>query len=314
MNKATLVTALYNYGPTHILGGRGWGFDHYKSPLLNILKLGCPIVFYTDDTMKDRLLQFLSEHSFDNFKIIYFDLFSANFSKSLLDLKKASGLYGEDNMIRPNEKVDHTGLDRNEHICLQKLDWLLTTANKNPYKTEYFYWIDAGIAHHGIFPETFGGREKFIPCESRSYTYYPENQKSIFQPNFIINLNKFVNKFFCIEHKEYPKPGNIHDILKVKHGKYIIGGLFGGKTENIKPVHKVFYEYLKKILQSKNYCLEEQILSAISGSHGNLLQTTGFTHWYHDIEGDFCYMGLNKEADSCYKIFKNITENNLDKL
>ena len=46
-NKATLVTALYYHKYNEIIGGRGWSFDFYSPPFLNILKLDLPIVIYT---------------------------------------------------------------------------------------------------------------------------------------------------------------------------------------------------------------------------------------------------------------------------
>ena len=74
MNQPTLVTALYNHSPNEILGGRGWGFQHYLSPLLNLLKTSCPMVFYTHDLMREPLELFLKKYASSEYTLIDYDL------------------------------------------------------------------------------------------------------------------------------------------------------------------------------------------------------------------------------------------------
>ena len=73
-NKATLVTAIYDHKPQEIIGGRGWSFDYYAAPFLNILKLDLPIVIYTHDRVVDQLKDFMQRNFKGNYKIILHDL------------------------------------------------------------------------------------------------------------------------------------------------------------------------------------------------------------------------------------------------
>lgn len=313
-DKATLVSALYNYSPNHILGGRGWGFDHYKSPLLNILKLDCPVIFYSDKTMTEQLEPFLSNFASSDYKIIEFDLMQASFSEKVIAFKKSQYSYDENNVLKQPHSIPYTALDRNHHICLQKMSWLMSVANLNMFETDFFYWIDAGIAHHGIFPETFGGMERLTACEYKKDKYYPENPNSIFQPTFIKNLNKICKKFFCMHHQEHPVSASINKLLNCSVAKYIIAGMFGGPKSSIEPIHDIFYQILDKVLDNNILCLEEPILSTVAGLHDDLLQTYSFTHWYHDIKGDPCYGNLTNNEKCFYKIFKKIKEEKFDEL
>ena len=219
MSDATLVTALYFHLPTEKIGGRGWGFQHFKAPFTNILKLGCPIIVYTHDALHDQIQSYLEEQNFSEYKLINYDLTNFKYSNEIFRIKDLGS--------------EPYHCDRNAHLCLQKPYWLQEQAQKNYFRSKNHFWIDAGLFHHGIFPEKYGGMERYVNYPPSRY--YPENKDSSFTPEFGAALSRKVERFLCLIHRQQPINGKIMETLNAE-GKalgYIVGGLFGGNKKYI---------------------------------------------------------------------------------
>ncbi len=301
-NKATLVTALYLHRPQEILGGRGWTFDFFASPFKNILSLGLPMVIYTHDKMEKELTEFMNSYARADFTIINQNLTEFKYSNQILKYLRASGRFKDDVFI------DEKGInDRNTHLCLSKMYWLQDVQKENPFNSNNFFWIDAGLFHHGIFPETFGGMERFTNFYKKSSYYYPDNKNNIFNVELGKFLSHKVSKFLALIHKEMPINDKIKKILKTPHPKigYVVGGLMGGPSKYIDLVFQDFDLGLSQVLSSNSIVLEEDLLSCTSSFNPDYYQTIKFNQWYHDIPDDPCYYGVSSKNKSFYKIFKN---------
>ena len=303
-NKATLVTAIYDYKPQEIIGGRGWSFDYYAAPFLNILKLDLPIVIYTHDRVVDQLKDFMQRNFKGNYKIILHDLHDFKYSSQILHLKNSTGIFDHGKL---KDDISVMSNDRNHILCLSKLYWLHTIAKTNPFASHNFFWVDAGLCHHGIFPEKFGGRERFSKQEYDHTLYYPENEDNIFNPSMGAFLSSNIEGFLSIIHKSMPINLNMKSLLDKENKSigYIVGGLFGGKYEPIQKVLNDFDEGLKICLDNNIITLEEDLLSCISANNTNIYNTFSFSTWHHDIAGEPCFYDVDKEAECFYKIFKN---------
>ena len=113
-------------------------------------------------------------------------------------------------------------------MCLSKPFFLKNAIESNFFDSENYYWIDAGLFHHGIFPETHGGIEKFTRVNNKNY--WPVLEKSVCNPTMIERLeskNKSGYIFIGQDGYSVPTPWyhNFCDINKMTH---IVGGLFGG--------------------------------------------------------------------------------------
>ena len=303
-NKATLVTALYNHTPREILGGRGWSFEFYAAPFKNVLNLGLPIRIYTHKKMLSPLENFMSKHASSKYDILEYDLTDFKYSEKIINLRKQSGKFNGETL---KEEVSDLHNDRNYHLCSSKIFWLNETCHANPFKSKKFFWIDAGLFHHGIFPEKYGGRERFSKQENNSSLYYPENKNNIFSPTMGNFLSEKVNKFLSLIHREMPIDHKVRSNVEVKNKilGYIVGGLFGGCPKHIDKVCNDFDVSLNNCLNQKVLTLEENLLSCISGINPQLYETFKFFQWHHDIKGEPCYYGASSEHKSFYKIFKN---------
>tara|TARA_Y100000385_G_C13097638_1_gene642355 strand:- start:1435 stop:2385 length:951 start_codon:yes stop_codon:yes gene_type:complete len=304
-SKATLVTALYHHSYDEIIGGRGWCFDFYSPPFLNILKLDLPIIIYTHKKVFGKLDKFMQKHRSGDYKIITQDLNDFQYGSRILEIKRNSGWFFED---RLKGDIPYTYNDRNHTLCLSKLYWLNEAVNTNIYNSNSFFWIDGGLFHHGIFPEKFGGREKFSKQENRPELYYPENKSSIFTPNMGKFLSNYKEKFLTIIKEEMPIRPRIKELIAPlghKHIDYIVGGLFGGDPESINSVHKDFDEGLQVCLDNDLVTLEEELLSCVALKHPHLYNKFYFSQWWHDIKGDPAYYDIDENEKCFYKLFKN---------
>lgn len=302
-NKATLVTALYHHSHDEIIGGRNWDLDFFAPPFRNILNLELPIVVYTHEKVYDSLVKFFNKYAKTEYKIIKQDLTEFKYSDKILALKEKTGNF-ENGRVKPNKHILN---DRNTHLCLSKIYWLKEASENNFFKSNKFYWIDAGLFHHGIFPEKFGGMERFTKKYLESKYYYPEFTESIFNTAMGNYLSNKVSKFLALVHKEMPINARIAKILEHEFNKigYIVGGLFGGPKNFIDIVHKDFDFGLQKVLDNNTLVLEEDLLSCVSAFNREAYEVIKFEQWHHDIEGEPCYYGASSKHKSFYKIFQN---------
>jgi hypothetical protein len=175
-------------------------------------------------------------------------------------------------------------------------------------------WIDAGLTHHGIFPETKGGVE--LLTSPHSSFYYPENVSNIFSPTLGKNLLKYIEEdkiFFCAT--PYQGCSDIFckflnkwyrsGIEEITLGKHFVGCIFGGKIKTIVDFYEKYEIFLYNIINDQIYCLEEQIFSLMYVVYPELFNYEFFQTWWFYSPGERCSY-LEWEGDSFYKIFERI--------
>lgn len=302
-NKATLVTSLYFHRPQEILGGRGWSFDFFASPFRNVLSLNLPLIVFTHDQMEEDVSKFLSKYAINDYKIINRELTQFEHSNQILSLLRKTGRFKDDLFIESSNFIN----DRNTHLCLSKLYWLNEICDLNPFHSNNFYWIDAGLFHHGIFPETFGGMERLTKLYKQDKHYAPHNKQNIFNQDMGNFLSSKVDKFLSLIHQEMPINYKIQKILKTNPAKvgYIVGGLLGGAKHYVHSVFQDFDSGLRKVLNKNALVLEEDLMSCIANFNPSYYEKLHFNQWHHDIPKDPCYYGASSLNKSFYKIFQN---------
>lgn len=298
----TLVSCIYNYGPSSIIGGRGWDLSFYISSLINISKLEIPLVIYTSPKLVESTYNTLSKYFSKGLKVEGYELENFRHFEKFISWKEKT--------------IDKKNFynNRNEILCYSKPFWLKSVAKNNYFNSESFAWIDSGLTHHGIFPEAKGGVELMTkPVETH---YYPHNPKNIFTPELGKKIREKINQdkmFFCstIWHGEKTmfknfllKNYNI-DLLNVEFNKHLVGGLFGSKKETVYNFCDIFDNYLDNIIEEHLYCLEEQIISMMNVAIPHLFDCEFFSTWYYFSKGERCSY-LQEEGDSFYKIFERI--------
>lgn len=295
--KNTLVTAIYYSPPNTRMGGRGYSFEFYEAPFRNILNLDCNIVIYSHESEKNKIINFMNNYEFTDYIIIDYDLNNFLYSDKIYELKEIKGLIDQNGLKNNDNYIEN---DRNHHLCLSKLNFLNMAIENKFFNSEKYFWIDAGLFHHGIIPETFGGIEKFTIINENNY--FPKKENSICNNKLIdLLLKKNKSDYILIGLENYPSSYWWFSICDIPKKSHIIGGLFGGSINFVNEFTTKFNTLLHGILELNNLTLEEEIFSLINTIENyNYLS---FNTWYHDIPTDPNYFGLDSTAKSFYKIF-----------
>lgn len=298
--KNTLVTAIYFSSPMSRMGGRGYDFEFYEAPFRNIINLGCNLVVYSHSSEINKIENFFKKYNFVDYKIIDFDLNQYKHSDKIYELKEIGGLIDENGLVSDR---DYMSNDRNHHLCLLKPYFLKHTIENNLFESENYYWVDAGLFHHGIFPETHGGIERFTKVKDEKY--WPILENNICNPTLLERLeNKNKTDFIFMGIDGYcgatPWYYTFTDINKMSH---IIGGLFGGKKEIVLELEKEFDEMTTKIFNENILTLEEEVLSMLYSISYNKYKHISFKTWYHDVPTVPNYFGTSTDSECFYKIF-----------
>ena len=298
----TFVTCIYNYGPNTVLGGRGYDLSFYLPTLINISKLGFPLVLFTLPQLVDATSEVLKKHFTSGIKVIWYELESFRHFEKFIKWKQ--------------ENIDLKNYynNRNEILCYTKVLWLKEATEKNYFNDTVFSWIDAGLTHHGIFPERKGGVELMTtPIDS---FYYPHNENNIFTPTLGEKLSNKMNTekmFFCATQWQGEKNKfqdflirnfnnfTVNDVLS----KHLVAGIFGGKIETINKFYNLYNTFIDKIIEDKIYCLEEEIFSSMNVLSPELFGYEYFSVWHFYSPGERTSY-LEGEGDSFYKIFERI--------
>lgn len=296
--KDTLVTAVYHSSFESRMGGRNCTFEYYENPFRNLLNLDKNIIVFSHQNEIDKIRNFFDRNNFSNYKIMDYDLNNYILSDKIYQLKEEQQIIDKNGLKQGSPSyLNH----RNTHLCLMKINFLNMAISGNYFDSENYYWVDAGLFHNGIIPNSFGGMEKFLtPVES---TFWPSNQNNICKPGLIEKLkikNNNANLLFVgIEH--IFRPTWWFKITQTNKKIHIIGGIFGGNRDAITNLHKKFNSIVEKIFELNELTLEEDILSIIVLE--NEYDYIKFSSWYHDIVTDSCYYGISTDTNSFYKIF-----------
>lgn len=264
--KTKIITAIYSdlYGTD--LGGRPSRGGHYRYSLKTLLKMtNADFVCYTSNEEIESLRNFFyGEHNISEDKLTIKSSDLRNFS-----------LTTKINNIKNIEETKKS--DRCVEIQYSKFIWSLEESINSNY--DYVFWIDAGLSHAGLFPIKHMNQND----------YWSKNfECSLFTNNFLDNLKQFVDDKIVVFAKE-----NIMNFWSqtVPHQYYnnhcmdrhIIGGLFGGKLNNMINYCNLFINYLHKILDNEKILYhEEHIMSLIFYNHPTLFQPKFFDIWWHE--------------------------------
>jgi hypothetical protein len=124
-------------------------------------------------------------------------------------------------------------------IQYSKFGWLLDAISENPFRSEYFFWMDIGISR--FFENMDTSRE------------YPNLQ----------SLEKIVNKgrsdSFIIQKRHDLESFQIDDNFIWRSDNLMKGGMFGGNTNCIRRVSENIERIFKDVMLDKNNVNNEQL-------------------------------------------------------
>lgn len=301
-SSATFVTAIYGSGPDSLIGGRGRGLPFYLPTLRNLASFGSPLVVFASQADVAEIERALAP-MFPRLEVIPFELLEFEFARDFLPWKAE---YRESLPLN----------DRNELLCFLKIYWLASVSRRRPWGSARTYWIDAGLFHHGIFPERVGGVEQLAQADEGRF--FPQNRENIVTPTLrrgIVDATEPGRLFVCAmpsRHAMFSREQcaaltgrTSADPAFATISEHVIGGLFGGFDDDIQRFLQAFRQLLVRAIALRIYTLEEQLFSLLHAMHPEWFATQRFTTWYFYAPGEPCAR-LDAEADSFYKVFTRL--------
>ena len=261
--QTTFITCIY-YDLDEEFNGRGRK-HHYLCSLDNILKLGAPFIIYTCAANRADVISIVDKSENKQVEIIIEELNDLPIYSGIKDLKSKTEL------IR----------FRCYEIMHSKCYWIKNVIDRNPFSSTYFFWIDVGLSHDGIFPPKY--------LRSPESTNWADKYMGfdVFDPYMVNRLVDHSNKdkmfVMCFDQTE--KPWSAKPDSKYIYGEYkylhMIGGLFGGDSNNVKWFCDEVEHYTAIVFDDQQLPTEEIIYSIIVNNNIERFQIFKFNSWYH---------------------------------
>ena len=233
MNNVTIVTAFFDIGRE--TNGDGRKLVDYLDWIKKTLQLNCNLFIVTEK----KFVDFMKDNRPSKYKTYIKEdiLENASYYKYLPQMKEI--LNSEDYKTRiayPN-RVECT-LPEYNVIQYSKFGWLADAIKENPFDSDYFFWMDAGISRF------FYNMNLQNP--------YPNNIS--FSNIFNDNENTFI-----IQQREDLQRYDIDEEFIWKADNLFKGGMFGGKRNQVMKVSRELEEIFVKKMIDKNNVNNEQL-------------------------------------------------------
>lgn len=247
MTKSNLciVTALFDLGRGEMGTSFSRSFEHYKESFSKLLKINhLPMVIYCESNLEPFIWEYRDR---SNTRLIF---------KTLDDLRNFP-FYNDVQKIRnSSEWVNQAGwlaestqarLELYNPLVMSKQFFLNDATLFNHFDTNYFLWVDAGIAN------TVGGLDGYM--------------NETFEKRIIKHLNKMLYIAFpydgTVEVHGFNKPRM--DAYAGEETKWVArGGVFGGPKHLINEINDIYYNTLHDSLKNGLMGTEESIFTIVA--------------------------------------------------
>ena len=247
--KPTFVTAVFDLGRDKLDNTFRRDKDHYRKYLQTTLTIDYPMVIYTESSFLElittirngkptRIVTPDAPHALNGTMLAHIDTIRTD----PIWLSQAKWLPQSPQAALPGYNA----------LVLSKMLWLQEQARENPFESNAFYWIDAGLSHT-VSPSLLNGivferlekthQQFLLLC----YPYRPVNEVHGFDKNALAKL------------------AGIEETRWVTRG-----GFFGGTNLQIAHVSKRYEEVLAQTLQQGLMGTEESLFTLLSYSDPDL--------------------------------------------
>ena len=231
-NRIALVTCIYNGLSGTKYGGRLNRDSFYSESLITIASSGIPIYCFVSqkdlDNIKPTYLYTLT-----NIIWVIVEINDLPFSNEIQNLKTTF----------PEAYAGIEWKERCVEIMWGKFYMLRRIINENK-KVDCVYWIDAGLAHTGIISPKYSSHNTLISPSIHDLTNaFPLilfNRITEFAADQILGIKTTV--------PHHPAIPETYNKTSYKSRDGIIGGLFGGRRENVIGLCEFFNEKCVKLL------------------------------------------------------------------
>lgn len=240
----TIVTVFFDINREKL--GDGRSVSEYLSWFSKTLKLNCNMYIVTEEKFKD----FVQENRPSNYRT-YVNIDVLENASYYKYRDKINKILTSSNYKERIEYPDRVECKLPEYNIIQysKFGWLEEAIKTNPFNSDYFFWMDAGLSRFfynfnlvNVFPSVKGN-------------------------NFINNSN---NKFIIQERHDINNY-NIDDKYIWKADNLFKGGIFGGHKSVIPIIsNKIEQIFNQKMLKNNNVNNEQLALALLWKNEPNL--------------------------------------------
>jgi len=246
-NSVTIVTALWNMGRGEISESFKRGYDNYLQKFSELLKTDVNMYIFIDPLdeefiwkYRDKSNTVLNLMTLDELKNWFNFTDKTNEIRQKISWKEQASWLGES---------PQSTLESYNPVVMSKMFMLNNVTIWNPFQSEYFFWIDAGITN------------------TVHYGYFTHDKVFNNLPSFIDS-----NKDFVFLTYPYDGGGEIHGFERNAMARYCNtdyvryvcrGGFFGGKKDMINQINGLYYSYLNNTLSEGLMGTEESIFTII---------------------------------------------------
>jgi hypothetical protein len=254
-NSTTIVTALWDLGRGEISEGFKRNYSDYLNKFGELLKTDIPMYIFADKSDEDFIWSVRSKKN----TVINF--------MSLDELKSWFSFTNETESIRQKpewlsqaswlSESPQAKLSGYNPLVMSKMFMLNNVTIWDPFGSDYFFWIDAGITN------------------TVHYGYFTHNNVLDKLPNFTKNHNDFIFLTYPYEGGNEIHGFNRDGMAKYCNTDYVRyvcrGGFFGGEKKRINEINGLYYYYLSDTLKSGLMGTEESVFTIVSHKHENLI-------------------------------------------
>jgi len=261
-NNITLVTGIFDLNRNNAGEGFKRPFTHYIVKFIELLKAleNYNVVIYIEEKYKN-LVDGIRSPANTVIRIKEVDEFRNNFPfyDQVQNIRKNEDWLNQAGWLRESTQAT---MELYNPMVMSKMFLLHDEKIRNPFNTDYFYWIDGGLTntvHPGYF-----SKDKVLE-----------------------KLPKLTDKFLYITFP-YPDGGEIHgfsrtklnELAQTKNIEYVCrAGFFGGHHSSISEVNGMYYSQLGSTLNDGYMGTEESIFTLMTYTHPHLF-------YKHMIEGN----------------------------
>ena len=248
VSNTTIVTGLWNLGRGSLTEGFGRSYDHYKQKFAELLKCENNMFIYISQEDEEFIWEHRSRHNTE-IRILELEEFKTwfEFYDKVQDIRIKPEWYTQAGWL---EHSPQAKLEYYNPLVMSKMFMLNNATIYNPFQSEYFYWIDAGISstvHPGYF------------THDRVFDKLPKYTEAA--------------KGFILLSYAYEGSTEIHgfprsDIAKYCDTDYVRyvcrGGFFGGTKADINSINSLYHEILTNTLNNGLMGTEESIFTILA--------------------------------------------------
>jgi len=261
-NNITLVTGIFDLGRNNAGEGFKRPFTHYIVKFTELLKSlkDYNVVVYIEDKYKSLISDIRDPAStIIRTKEVQDFVDKFPFYEQVTKIRKDESWLSQAGWLRDSTQAT---MELYNPMVMSKMFMLHDEKIRNPFNTDYFYWIDGGLTntvHPGYF-----SHDKVID-----------------------KIPKVTDKFLFISFP-YPDGGEIHgftrsrlnEFAQTKNVDYVCrGGFFGGHKDNISEVNGIYYHSLHNTINQGCMGTEESVFTLLTYTHPHLFHK-------HMIEGN----------------------------